>query len=72
MISGSDDYGVAWDGPRNGQFTETFLRVWDGGRFRGSYDRLAHEIAEGMEEQTSHLERLGSGATFAAERPLTI
>lgn len=36
LISGCQDNQLSADGDRNGLFTETLLRVWDSGNFRGN------------------------------------
>lgn len=73
IITGFAENQLGTDGPRNGLFTETLLRVWDGGRFQGSYTRFAKEIAALMPPtQVPHLSKRGASKTFVRERPLTI
>ena len=63
----------AVEGPRNGVFTESFLRVWDHGMFRGDYGRLWEDIARSMPTyQTPVLTQRGPAGDFIHERPLTV
>lgn len=45
LVSACQDNQVAMDGTKNGLFTETLLKVWDNGRFRGGYHHFRTEIA---------------------------
>jgi hypothetical protein len=64
---------LAAEGPRNGAFTQEFLRVWDGGRFQGNYRQFAKEIAALMPPtQTPQLAQRGSGKSYVDQRPLTL
>jgi metacaspase-1 len=48
LISGCQDNQTSADGKRNGLFTQTLLKVWDQGQFRGSYRKFAKEIVKNM------------------------
>jgi hypothetical protein len=74
LISGCQDNQLSADGDRNGLFTETLLRVWDGGAFRGDYTQFHRQIADRMPAtQTPNLFRAGApAAAFEAERPFAI
>ena len=74
LISACQDNQVAMDGIKNGLFTETMLRVWDGGRFKGGYHHFRNEIAAFMPPSQSpkytivgHRER-----AFEHQKPFTI
>jgi len=45
LVSACQDNQVAMDGTKNGLFTEIMLKVWDNGRFSGSYHHFRNEIA---------------------------
>jgi len=74
LISACQDNQVAMDGVKNGLFTENLLKVWDNGKFEGSYHHLRSEIA-GFSPPTQspkysivgHRER-----AFEHQRPFTI
>ena len=44
FMSACEDKQTAADGPEHGAFTNTFLKVWDGGNFRKSYAELMTQI----------------------------
>jgi hypothetical protein len=48
QISGCQDDQLAWDGEPNGLFTATLLKVWDDGKFEGTYRRFYRAIANQM------------------------
>jgi metacaspase-1 len=74
LISACQDNQVAMEGNKNGLFTENLLRVWDNGRFGGSYHHFRNEIASLMPPTQSpkytivgHRER-----AFEHQRPFAI
>lgn len=48
LVSGCQDNQTSADGRRNGLFTQTLLKVWDDGRFKGGYRRLAKKVVAQM------------------------
>ena len=54
LVSGCQDYELSYDGPRNGAFTETLLKVWNGGAFEGSHRDFHAQIAEAMRHSRQH------------------
>jgi len=48
LISGCADNQLSGDGPKNGVFTGNLLRVWQDGRFRGSYRELYQQLSNLM------------------------
>jgi metacaspase-1 len=74
LISGCQDNQLSLDGTRNGLFTQTLLRVWDGGRFRGGYRRFWQAIsAEMPPTQSPNYFRVGArNQTFARQLPLSL
>ncbi len=74
LISGCQDNQLSADGDRNGLFTETLLRVWDSGNFRGNYAAFHSAITDQMPAtQTPNLLRLGAAAdAFDQQKPFTI
>lgn len=54
LISGCQDHEFSYDGPRNGAFTDTLLKVWNNGAFRGSHLAFHAEIAERMRASRQH------------------
>ena len=74
LISGCQDDQLSLDGNRNGLFTQTLLRVWNDGRFRGRY-RPFHKAIQALmpPTQSPNLFPVGTGTrAFSRERPLTI
>jgi metacaspase-1 len=74
LISACQDNQVAMDGPKNGLFTETLLKVWNNGTFSGGYHHFRNEIAGLMPPTQSpkyaivgHRER-----AFEHQRPFSI
>ena len=68
---GPNEFAV--EGSRNGVFTESFLRVWDRGTFRGDYGRFLEDVARCMPTyQTPALAERGPVGDFVHERPLTV
>lgn len=73
LISGCQDNQVSLDGDHNGAFTEQLLRVWNNGKFEGSYASFHARIKARMPaSQTPNLFVLGKAGTFLAERPFKI
>jgi hypothetical protein len=74
LISGCQDNQLSMDGARNGLFTGTLRRVWNGGKFRGSYRTFRQRIAERMPPtQSPDFFRVGAvDRAFERERPFTI
>ena len=61
------------EGREHGVFTETLLRVWDGGRFDGNYEEFVEQIAARMPlDQAPRLTERGSGKPFVRQRALSI
>ena len=48
LLSGCQDSQLSSDGPRNGLFTHTLLKVWEGGRFQYGYRTFHKRIQENM------------------------
>jgi len=44
LISGCQDHQFSYDGDRNGAFTGALRKVWDKGKFRGSYRALHKQV----------------------------
>ena len=74
LISGCMDNQTSLDGARNGLFTGTLKKVWNGGRFKGGYRKLRDTIVSKMpSDQTPNYYFVGAAnAKFEAERPWTI
>ena len=73
LISGCQDNQTALDGDRNGAFTEALLKVWDGGRFVGTYAGLHARVKARLPaSQTPNLFTLGAVGRFVAQTPFTL
>jgi hypothetical protein len=74
LISGCMDNQTSLDGFRNGLFTSNLLRVWNGGKFTGSYRSFRNQIARRMPTtQTPNFYFAGKRCPkFEAETPFTI
>lgn len=74
VISGCQDNQLAADGVYNGLFTGMLLRVWNDGRFAGSYRELHSAIVRRMpSDQTPNHDRVGvPDAVYDAQRPFAI
>jgi hypothetical protein len=74
LISGCQDNQTSADGDRNGLFTETLLKVWDGGKFKGNLLRFQRRIQALMPwYQSPNYFRTGTPSrTFERQRPFTI
>jgi hypothetical protein len=74
LISGCQDNQLSLDGDRNGLFTQTFLGVWDEGRFEGSHRQLWKAIGAQMPPtQSPNFFRVGPRRRdFQRQTPLTV
>ncbi len=74
LISGCMDNQESRDGDRNGLFTETLKKVWNGGKFKSGYRKFRDVIVSKMpKDQTPHYYFVGaSNPKFVAQRPFTI
>jgi hypothetical protein len=74
LISGCMDNQTSLDGERNGLFTGTLKKVWNGGKFRGGYRKLRDGIVAKMPAtQTPNYFVVGApNPAFEAQRPWTI
>ena len=74
LISGCQDNQLSSDGTFNGLFTANLLRVWNNGRFEGSYRRFHRAIQTRMPPvQSPNFFRIGPpDRAFEIERPFTI
>jgi metacaspase-1 len=74
LISGCMDNQTSMDGPRNGLFTGTLKKVWNGGKFVGGYRKLRDVVVAKMpKEQTPNYFFVGAAnPAFEAQRPFTI
>ena len=74
LISGCQDNQVSLDGDRNGLFTETLRKVWNTGKFKGSYKRFADTIVARMPaSQTPKYSVVGTpNPAFERQRPFTV
>jgi metacaspase-1 len=68
------DNQLSRDGARNGLFTGTMKKVWNGGKFKYSYRKFRDVIVSKMpSDQTPNYFFIGgSNATFEQQRPFTI
>jgi len=74
LISGCMDNQTSLDGQRNGLFTGTLKKVWNGGKFKGGYRKLRDAIVSRMPpQQTPNYFVVGAAnPAFEAERPWII
>lgn len=74
LLSGCQENQLSADGDRNGLFTEVLRKVWNGGKFRGSYRSLHQAIARRMPPwQSPNFFRTGVPNTaFELEPPFTV
>jgi hypothetical protein len=74
LISGCMDNQTSLDGEHNGAFTEMLLKVWNGGKFRGSYRRFRDTIVSRMPaSQSPNYFFVGApDRAFEAQRPFKI
>lgn len=74
LISGCQDSQLSADGPFNGLFTGTLLRVWRDGNFSGNYQEFHKNIRLSMPpDQSPNYFTVGTtSSTFEKEKPFTI
>lgn len=74
LISGCQDNQYSSDGDFNGLFTGSMLRVWNQGKFSGTYRKFHKTIVQRMPpDQTPNYFLAGKVNTeFAAQKPFTI
>ncbi|QHT55668.1 caspase family protein [Cellulomonas sp. H30R-01] len=74
LISGCQDDQYSYDGPVNGEFTGTLLRVWDEGAFAGSYVDLHRKVLDQMpSRQQPNFYPMGTpDDAFLAQQPFAI
>lgn len=74
LISGCQDNQLSADGDRNGLFTETLRKVWNGGKFNGNYATFHRVIQAHMPSvQSPNFFRAGgSDIRFEHQGPFTI
>jgi hypothetical protein len=74
LISGCMDNQTSQDGARNGLFTGTLKKVWNGGKFKGGYRKLRDTIVSRMPpDQTPNYYFVGvTDPKFEAQQPWTI
>ena len=74
LISGCQDNQTSADGAKNGLFTETLLKVWHEGKFKGGYRPFWRQIVRRMPMwQTPNFMRVGAqDADFLKQHPFTV
>lgn len=75
LISGCQDKQYSYDGPVNGEFTGTLLRVWDEGAYAGGGYAAFHEAIRSQmsENQQPNYFLLGTkDEAFEQQKPFTI
>jgi hypothetical protein len=74
LISGCQDNQTSADGDRNGLFTQTLLKVWADGDFRGTYRSFAKSIVQEMPPwQAPNIFRAGTPSSeFEQQQPFTV
>jgi len=74
LISGCMDNQFSMDGDKNGAFTERLKKVWNGGKFSGSYRQFRNKICSGMPDtQCPNYYVVGaSNGEFEAQRPFSV
>jgi hypothetical protein len=74
LISGCQDNQLSSDGDKNGLFTQTMLKVWNKGEFKGRYRKFYQEIAQQMPPwQSPNFYRAGlTNPQFEAQNPFTV
>lgn len=73
-ISGCQDNQLSRDGDKNGLFTGNLLKIWDNGKFQGSYRTFFKEIIKLMPpDQTPNYTTIGKkNSKFDKEKPFNI
>lgn len=74
LISGCQDNQSSYDGAFNSKFTEQLLRVWNGGKFKGNYEKFYAAIIGNMPSYQSpnHLVFGKTNLVYDAQVPFTI
>lgn len=74
LISGCQDDQYSYDGPVNGEFTGTLLRVWDEGSFSGTYADLHRKVLDQMpsRQQPNFFPMGARDDAFVGQQPFTI
>jgi hypothetical protein len=74
LISGCQDDQTSADGPVNGLFTGTMLKVWSDGTFKGDYAAFHSEIVKRMPKTQQPNHSLIGPATpaFDKQKPFAI
>lgn len=73
LISGCQDNQFSMDGDNNGAFTEQVLRVWNEGRFKGSYAHFHAKVRNALPPtQSPNLFTLGPAAPFLLQGPFSL
>lgn len=75
LISGCQDNELSQDGPYNGYFTSNLKKIWDGGKFKGSYKRFYKLVYNNMIASDQHPKYFKDGKqnpSFEKARPFTI
>jgi metacaspase-1 len=74
LISGCMDDQTSADGRKNGLFTQATLKVWDKGKYKGSYRRFYRDLVKQMPIwQVPNLFKVGAKAPiFEAQTPFTV
>jgi metacaspase-1 len=74
LISGCQDDQTSADGPFNGLFTGTLLKVWNEGKFTGDYPQFHSDISQRMPhcQQPNHMVVGPPAPAFDHQRPFAI
>jgi hypothetical protein len=73
LISGCQDNQTSMDGDHNGAFTESLLKIWAQGTFRGNYGSFHARIKAALPaSQSPNLFTLGKAGSFLAQSPFTV
>ena len=74
LVSGCMDNQLSRDGARNGLFTGTMKKVWNGGKFKDGYRKFRDVIVSKMpSDQTPNYFFIGgTNANFEQQKPFTI
>jgi metacaspase-1 len=74
LISGCQDNQTSADGARNGLFTETLLKVWKAGKFKGGYRPFWRQIVKQMPLwQSPNFMRVGVlNPDFVKQHPFSV
>lgn len=74
LISGCQDNQLSADGDRNGLFTETLLKTWNNGAFKGTYRQFRKQIAHDMPPyQNPNYSVVGArNRAFELQKPFSI